>query len=305
MMTDESRHLSSLVDKNLASSERLESPGRFAATRRSYGVWVLLTVVLGILGISWLAGGQFAVEKSLTQLVMPVGVLWLALTMLATLAWVCGESRFRWALSGCWLLLTVCGTAPLPEFCIRLMEANARGFRPWEDEPLDVLLVLGGGARSGPTRAEASVTGDRLVYAAQLYIQGQAKKLWATGTSSTGGADEKDPNLLATEIWGGLGIPADAIRTLPGRNTREEIQSIKQALHEDAGVRVGILTSAAHLPRALRLASAAGLTELIPVPANHRSNRHGSSVSSFIPSVDNLEKLAVCQHEWLGWLVGR
>ncbi len=56
------------------------------------------------------------------------------------------------------------------------------------------------------------------------------------------------------EIWTKLGIDSAAIRSIGGRNTFEEMQQVKEIWSELPGKKVGLLTSALHLPRAVRLA---------------------------------------------------
>lgn len=118
--------------------------------------------------------------------------------------------------------------------------------------------------------------------------------------------DRIDPSELTIEIWTQLGIARDAIETLGGRNTYEELQALQQMLHGDPSHRrVGLLTSAWHLPRAIRLGRDAGLPDLVPVAADHRQQVDAPSFIDFIPSADSLARFDSCQREYLAWFVNR
>lgn len=276
--------------------------------RRNWVAWPLALLISAtpLLGASGLLLGRQGLEKTLTQLTFPVAIFWLIVTSWILLSWWTGKSRnLSWAIL-LWLGFTLCSTAPFPNWCIDQLESQVHAFDPQSGPPLDYLMVLGGGTGIGPRRAELSAAGDRVYYAAQLFLQGRAKHLITSGTSTVAlGPPAPDPSQLTMELWSGLGIPAHAITSLPGSNTYQEIESLKGLMPQLKGKRIGLLTSAAHLPRAMRLADQAGLTELIPLAANHRRNTRGLQVTSFIPSSSNLEKLSICQHEWMGWLVGR
>ncbi len=74
------------------------------------------------------------------------------------------------------------------------------------------------------------------------------------------------PAEQSTEVLRRLGIPPEAIETLLGRNTAEEMISLGSRF-ADLSRRVGLLTSAWHLPRAMRLARRNGF-EPHPLPSD-------------------------------------
>ncbi len=267
----------------------------------------MLLVVSVLSGLVWAGFGKMGVEKLLTALVMPVGFLWLLMTAWMLLSWFQRRIGQRAWATAAWIILTLLSTGPLPNAWVNYLESQVPEYQPDEGPPLDFLVVLGGGTRSGPTRAEAGYSGDRVLYAAQLYIQGHCRHLITTGTSGPklGRGEWPDPTEQTEEIWTALGIDRSAISALPGRNTYEEIQSLKKIMPEMEGKRIGILTSASHLPRALRLAEAAGISGLIPVAANHNGGEFTRALGHFLPSAQHLSRFAACQHEWMGSLVGR
>ena len=250
--------------------------------------------------------GRQGVEKLLTALVLPVGLVWWSITAWMLLSWFQAGRNTKWKSTIAWIVLSLFTTAPLPAFCMKQLETGIPLFQAEQQSPLDIIVVLGGGTRTGPNRAEVAESGDRVVYAAQLFLQGKCQHLVTTGSAANvimGRTD--DPFEQTLQIWTTLGIPQTAISTLPGKNTYEEIQNLKELRSEFVGQRVGLLTSASHLPRAMRLARRAGMDDLVPIAAHHTVTDQSYSISYFLPSAQNLEMMAVVQREWMGRLIGR
>jgi uncharacterized SAM-binding protein YcdF (DUF218 family) len=267
------------------------------------GAWLkslacVMAIVLGYLTIAYFSLGRSGIEKILTGFAMPLGVGWLLLTISLFFGWFNGSARLNcWITGVCWVLMTVCCTAPVPDYLMKNLESHVTNeFRPNVDEPLDLLIVFGGGTVMGKNRAEAAVAGDRVLYGAQLYLQGKTKRLIATGD----GHSEQ-----TRQIWQQLNIPDTDVVLLPGANTFQEIENLKPFLRQSTQQRIGILSSAYHLPRIERLATKAGVTGLIPVAANHRSRESKYTVIDFVPSPQHLLKFSDCFKEWLGGVVGR
>lgn len=264
--------------------------------------------------------GKTGFEKSLTSLTLPIQATWLLLCgwTLSSLSLVVRKRQSRKRLLipfVLWGLFTACGSPLLGDACHLYLETIEQPFDPTRDPPLDLLVVLGGSTTQGPYRAEVGDSGDRVLLAAQLFSQGKARRLITTGSELLPGFGKgSSPAQQTTEIWTGLGIPVSNIETLPGINTYEEIQALKKRIADDSALanetsvappRVGLLTSAWHLPRALRLARAAGLTTLIPVAADHKQQIAPRPLWSFIPSANNFLRLERCQRELMARLVAR
>lgn len=265
-----------------------------------------LAIVLAMLG--YFFHGRTGAEKTLTKLAMPLGALWLLL----------GGSFFQFLFGGqfrqscmpgvLWLGLTLVSCGPLVDIWTRHMETRIPISTLSQQEPLDVIVVLGGGVVETPTRAQAGTSGDRVLYAAQLYHQGFTRRLLATGSAmdTIDGRKRKSPAELTIEIWTSLGIPREDILTLPGINTYSEIESVSQAMHGSLkNLRVGLLTSAWHLPRAMRLAHSRKLDSLVPIAADYRAPNTDYTFASFLPGAGALEDFAENQHEFMAGLVNR
>jgi uncharacterized SAM-binding protein YcdF (DUF218 family) len=266
---------------------------------------VLLFFVSALLVGGWLTGGKSGIEKTLARLVQPLTLFWMFFSvgcLLKTVHYGISETWKPWIV---WFVFYLLTTSPLSEFCLRVLESDLKEFDPVAAGTLDNLVVLGGGTHQGPTRSELASDGDRVLFAAELYLQGHTKRLTTTGDASPGvSRDLTSPREQTLEIWQKLKIPSDAIDTIHGINTFEELKYLKENWDKIGGDKVGLLTSASHLPRALRLARARGL-ELIPVPADHDYTDLSMTYLDFIPSAGPLNQLAACQHEFMAWLVNR
>ncbi len=224
---------------------------------------MLLAALFGCLLVVLAAAleGKTGLEKTATKLSMPTGLAWLLLAGFAVQQLLARHWKASIIAGMCWLLLWLAATPPLANASLRFLENSEPHFRAQGDASLDVLVVLGGGTLQGPSRAQAGVSGDRVLYAAQLFQQGKALRLIATGDAQPAlAATQTSPREQAIEIWTALGIPREAMSSLRGANTFQEIRSLKELMPELGGQRVGLLTSAYHLPRAMRLARRKGCT---------------------------------------------
>lgn len=262
----------------------------------------LIAIIL--VAIGGLIAGKNGVEKTATRLSLPIGLGWLffsAYCIQRSLVAGLRRATVTWSI---WFAFMFATTSPFASWCVQRLESSVEAYRPERDGQLAVVVVLGGGTHQGPWRAELSTAGDRVMYAAQLYLQNHTKRLITTGDAIPGlSSDTTSPREHTIELWTQLGIPEDAIGTLQGQNTYQEIQSLKQ-VYGQLESRVGILTSAMHLPRAMRLAKAEGL-DVVGLAADHVSSNRPFTFLDFIPSAGPLNQLAACQYEFMAWFVRR
>lgn len=246
--------------------------------------------------------GRATAEKLFTAWFMPLGVVWLSLLLLTLFLW---NQRLVWATRlslFCFLILTLASNGIIAGWLIGSLENQHKPWRLDQDPPLDVVVVLGGNTSSSPAygRVEA---GDRVVYAAEIFHQHKTSLLIATGASSI--PQRPHPSEEAKQIWMRLGIPEMAIQVIGGPNTFAEFQELKATLGNGDARRIGVVTSAFHIPRVMRLAKSTGLN-LIPIAADHRHDPDASMrFQSFLPSDDALvtSRLAIKEH--LAALVSR
>ena len=301
------------ASKQRAASHQLEATKMAAAdplgSTRWHAWWpaFLIAACLAALLVSvgWITHGKPLAEKTLIALSMPMGVIWLIATGRLLQSLISGSYRNSKMLLGFWLLLMICGTRPLPGWLARYVEGDVVSYDPQHDGPLDVVVVLGGGTSQGPARAQVNGAGDRVVLAAELFHQGLTKQLVTTGEATPGvSAILISPSDQTVEIWTKLGIPRQAIETIGGRNTSEELARLAELKPQLAGPRIGLLTSALHLPRAMRLAGKQHL-EVLPIAADQRLHDSPWTLLDFIPSAGRFADLGSCQHELMAKIVGR
>ncbi len=192
---------------------------------------------------------------------------------------------------------------------------------------------------------ELASDGQRLMFVAQLWHAGKTKSIICTGTAHFGdrhpsklgkqllasiGVPEQvvfqvpgentsgemrglkaffaDPPAQWVKLADEAGDAKSSGSEIDGRRSRSRFEGTPQGVH--AGERghhfsIGLVTSAYHLPRALRLAKAEGLS-FTPLPCQLA----GSSDSRFnpqdlIPTAGGAKSFAMGAKEWLAWLVGR
>ena len=92
---------------------------------------------------------------------------------------------------------------------------------------------------------------------------------------------------------------------IKGDNTTQEMANLKKWIAENGpGIRVGILTSAWHLQRAMRLAQSQGL-DVQPIPSDFVSGPFAPSPYLIVPSGANLMVTGKMVKEYLAGLVSR
>ena len=276
-------------------------------------LWVhagILATLGGVfIAIVGAVSGFSMIEKVLKELVTPVGMTWVMLALLTYFGLVYRVGWTAMAAFSCWLLLTIGGNSFVSGFLASNLEQNYLDTNPYTCEPFDVLIVLGGGTNMTPTgAAQLSSGGDRVMVAARMFHSGQTKTIVATGRQEFR-IDETDrhPHEETVEILQALSIPQKHLRMLGGKNTSEEMQEIAKWLSsepESKNWRIGILSSAWHLPRAMALAEA---NEIVAegVPANYLTQPYAPNPSVIVPSAHNLKVTGTMLHEQLGRLIGR
>ncbi len=276
------------------------------------GRLLLPVAVATSLAVVWLVDGRAVVEKIVTRLVLPTGLLWLALIVLALIAWRRQQRALAGGAAALWVLISLMGNGRMAGLIANHLERDYQHLDPFSGPPYDVLVVLGGGASQGPNGAtQVNQAGDRIVLAARLFHASRAQRLICTGQRiralEPGGVD---PGEQAQIVLQQLGVPRSAVITSGGTNTAEELRGIADL--DVRGARVGLVTSAWHMSRALRLAEANGLA-LVPVPADFITAppvesagvSPGRAILACIPSGDGIATTDKLCKECLARLAGR
>ncbi|WP_164103381.1 YdcF family protein [Candidatus Laterigemmans baculatus] len=307
-----------------ASDRSSPTPARHELASFFVAAGVVAAVLLVLLGVQALQFGRPGLEKMLTELAMPLGLLWLTLALAVAYAaihrWrtrrVAGGEASSNGSSRAWLGIALVLWVALSLLGNRSVAtwAWAQTQYPLDDAPqveqLDAVILLGGGVHADPFDApQLASDGDRIRPPLQLWHAGRVKKIIVTGTSALPG--ERGPADLTEELLISLGVPATAILRVSGRNTSEEMVELREvvaalpARPDGRPPRVGLVTSAYHLPRALRLARGQGL-DLVPLPAGYNgSGRSTGWARELVPTSGALDDVTACWKEWLAAAVGR
>ncbi|MCB9529275.1 MAG: YdcF family protein [bacterium] len=269
---------------------------RLAAAAGAAGLWALTAAALP---------HPAMVEKLATRLVLPAGSLWVVGYGVALMLAARGRRRAAAGVLVAWLGYAVAGSGQLGGALVAGLEA---GFVPPGAElRFDAVMVLGGGTDAGPLGPQLSLAGDRLRVAAGLWHRGQAPVLVASGTSLAGldqGA-ARDLGAEARAVLGELGVPAAAVVTLPGpHNTATEVAALAAHATAAGWRRVGLVTSAWHLRRAMRLAERAGLPA-VAIPADARGGLSPWTAVALVPTGNGFYQVGFAAKEWLGAALGR
>ncbi len=158
---------------------------------------------------------------------------------------------------------------------------------------VDALVLLGGGigCHEQCERPELFLGADRAWTAARLWKALRPRDVALV--LSGGGAEESTVPLLRD-----LGVTTQNLHTFPeARNTEEEAHMIAAA-----GLRrIGLVTSAWHMPRARMLFARAGL-DVVEAPTDyemHFVKELPLEVGDFFPSADALNRNSLAVKEWV------
>lgn len=154
------------------------------------------------------------------------------------------------ALAGTWLVAT-------PFVAQRLMYSLERHYPPTTIDRIpaaDAIVVLGGGiSPQAPPRIDPDLNhaADRIWFGAQLYAAGKAPVVITTGMRPY--SDQGQTAAAAgAELLQAFGVPAEAI-IAPGRSLRTYTDAaiVSDIVEREGLGRVLLVTSAAHMPRAI------------------------------------------------------
>ncbi len=269
---------------------------------------ILLVVGAVFLGLLWLIGDKQMFEKTAQALVAPAGLLWLGLFLVVYFNLLRKQGWVALLAFGCWMLLTLAGNSLMCNWLAASLQNRFVDFDMANMDRCDIVLVLGGGVETAPSgKPQLGGAGDRAYVAAQLVLTDKAQRIICSGTSALRLAEDELTQADAMEqILLSLNVPQERILKIGGRNTFEEIQAFDAWLTQNNGgqLRKGIVTSAWHLPRAMRLAEAVGV-QAEPIPANFVNTRFRQTPNLLIPGAENLRNVTAFAKEYLAGLFGR
>ena len=198
---------------------------------------------------------------------------------------------------------------PVADLVMRPLEMRARAMAA--NAPRNgyaAILVLGGIGHSPSVVSDgeraARSTGDRVARAARLYDSGLAPIIIASG-GGAGIAPAKSSMPEAEAMRGlllNLGVPADAIVLEPrSLSTRENALESRKLV--DRRDKVALVTSAYHMPRAMREMQCAGL-HAVAFPSGYLVPLVARPTAQWLrPTIGAHQMATIAIKEWLGLLV--
>ena len=173
-------------------------------------------------------------------------------------------------------------------------------------EKVDIMVILGGGVKASDgfcKNPEASgATYSRVFNGVKIFRQSGAKVLVLSGT---GGQRDGETNAdVMKDIAVALGIPGHKIITEgKSRNTMEHAIELAKLSHLEERMRIGIVTSALHIPRAVQAFSKKiPPNAVVPIPVGYIYSPLKYSFENLIPHSDAFSTSSYAIHEWVGVL---
>ncbi len=205
--------------------------------------------------------------------------------------------------AGLWLIVW---SLPVVSESLRgAWEARA-GERVWQRLPTaQALVVLGCGVSGAqpPLRPEPDMgqSADRLWHAARLYHAGKVPVVVLSGgVVRTGGGTEAQ---AMRQLLQDLGVPAAAIWLEDqSADTAGNAERVVRLLRARGIERPLLVTSALHMPRAVREFARAGLA-VTPAPTDFEVIDPTQDLLQWLPSADALDGSGRVLKELLGWLM--
>ncbi|MDR1453545.1 MAG: YdcF family protein [Candidatus Margulisbacteria bacterium] len=167
---------------------------------------------------------------------------------------------------------------------------------PRAPEPqIDALIVLGGGVSPRGELSDASL--QRLHAAYRIYRQKPVPLIVCGGDPLGDGV--KESAVLAAALADWQVPPAKIIQEDQSRNTQENLENAKKYLQKYKLQKPGLLTSAAHLPRAMLIAESLGLQPR-PLPCDFSYDGEPYRWYDIFPNADCLKDSFAGLKEYAG-----
>jgi uncharacterized SAM-binding protein YcdF (DUF218 family) len=291
------------------SSKRSRSDQYLSATT------ICIAVVVAIVCGTYALEGRTTATRTLTAICMPLGILWLVLLGSAITFSHRKRKSVFYAFLASFLLLSVGSNPVASSLFLGQVEWPETEPSATTADPFRCVIVLGGGISvTSNGTPEANREGERIISAAQLWHQGLTQSILCTGATPSG---THDPSDVGKELLISLGVPAEVIFKIGGENTSQEMKKLDLFFRQlpagfpdsNGSSKIGLITSAFHLSRAVRLAQAEGVTDQVdlePIPTAFRqSTLGGISPRLLVPSAESAMGFGLAMKESLAKIVGR
>jgi len=256
---------------------------------------------------------MFAISKIVGFFAQPSTLIWVLLIVgltrarsLRPLIRQQGLKHAFWAAS----FLLIVGITPVSTWVLAPLEERF----PRLDPPVGAtdiagIIVLGGG-EDGPgsvhrRQLQINAAGDRITEATALAVRFPEARLVVSGTNSTLLVSEPQTASPLRDYFVSVGVGPERI-VIEGhsRNTYENATLTRAMVKPKVGEHYILVTSAAHMPRAVGAFRKAGF-DVMPYPTDYRTNLPMDALHPFHSIPEGLKRFDDATKEWLGLVAYR
>ena len=251
-------------------------------------------------------------SKMLPQLIYPIGLIFFLLVLnIVFKNRPRIQSGLLWSTLGIFIFTS---NTLVGNFLIRSLESQ---YEPLEEGmKADLILVLAGGEEPlipPRTIPEINGSGDRYIFAAQLYQQETAPRVLISGGGISWLDIEKSGAVQIADLLKLMGVPEDdLIIESSSRNTYENARESNRIVQENEYSQIILVTSAYHMPRAVSVFEKEGLS-VIPAPVDFQVTEYDrflnpvrswqNRILDFFPSLEAMGLTTRAIREYLGiWI---
>lgn len=173
----------------------------------------------------------------------------------------------------------------------------------------EVAIVLGGAVSAPVPPRDAPELGaavDRVWYAAQLLRTGRVQRIMVVGGNVPWGLQATPEAEVIRDLLVGLGVPPSSIQIgATSRNTYENAVEAKTLSKTQPFASALLVTSAAHMPRALAVFKKAEIP-VVPAPCDFRSSDvMTGTILDWLPHAEAFAMSSAALREWIGYYAYR
>lgn len=236
--------------------------------------------------------------------IMPVGIILLLMLVSLILLLRKRKRAAAYLLAATVGFAWVCAMPAVGENLLGKLEAGYPRIAVEEVPRGDCMVLLGGSSRPGkdrPSWYREGSTPKRTAWAVELYEAGKSGMIIVSAGNQPWRDGRRTEAEIIRELLVKKGVPAEAILLeMSSRNTRENAVFTSNLLHSIDCKSPLLITSAAHMHRAVAAFRAVGV-QVIPVATDYRVDSDGTvGFREIVPSVGAFNMTSRAVREWVG-----
>lgn len=248
----------------------------------------------------------FSLSKVFWMAAAPSNLMVFAIVIGVALLWTRHRRLGRWLLTATAVVAVGIAVTPWPRQALIVLED--RFPLPVLPDRVDGIVVLAGmvdlttsEARGAPALTDAI---ERVLVGAELAARYPEARLVFTGGSGNLFRPDLSESLVIRPVFAQLGVGERVLYEGRSRNTFENAELTAELVDPKPDEVWVVVTSAFHMPRAVGCFRAVGW-QVIPYPADHRTDGDANWWPPQIAFGTNLRHLDFAAHEWIGLVAYR